>query len=327
MTTRRTFLGATLGACAFAAARADDAVLTLTATDVHVPGYPTVEAIRWIGDTLARETGGRIGVRVYHSGQLGRESDSIDMARFGALDITRVAVAALNNPFPATEVLSLPYVFDSTEHLRRVIDGDVGREIRDSFARRGLVGLAFYDAGARCFYNTRHAVHTPADMHGFKLRVPQSDVFMDLTRRLGANPTPLPYGEVFSALQTRLIDGAENNWQSFHTTRQFEVARFWSETRHSYSPDALLMSKTRLDALSAADRALVIDVAAKSVPYMRERWDSSEASSRLAVLAGGVVANEVDIEAFRHAAAPLLDAYRQRDAHLDDLYRRIRAQA
>src|SRR5262245_50424224 len=143
MLTRRRFIAAATGAglapLAFAAEPASS--ISLTAADVHVDGYPTVEAVRWMGQTLARETQGRINIRVYHSGQLGREADAINLARFGALDIARVNVSALNNAFPLTDILALPYVFDSTEHMRRALDGAPGREVLKAFEARGLVGL------------------------------------------------------------------------------------------------------------------------------------------------------------------------------------------
>ena len=305
MIRRRTLLAA---AAALVVARTGRAAprQALTAADVHVDGYPTVMAVRRIGEILERETGGRLGTRVYHAGQLGREGDTVNLARFGALDITRVNMAALNNMFPATRILSLPYVFDSVAHLRRALDGEPGRAILREFERRDLVGLAFYDAGARCFYNARHPVRAPADLAGLKIRVPPSDIFMDLVRTLGANPTPLAFGEVFSALQTGLIDGAENNWQTFHTSRQFEVAHHWSQTEHSYSPEALLMSRARFDALAPPDRELLRAAAAESVPYMRELWDLSEVRSRDTVLAAGTRVAEVDLDAFRLAAAPVL---------------------
>lgn len=325
MTTRRQFLGAAALAVGAASTRVPAASgrIELAATDVHVRGYPTVEALRWIGEQLERETDGRLGVRLYHSGQLGRESDLIDLARFGAIDIARVNMAALNNPFPATRVLCLPFVFDDTAHMRRALDGAVGREILGRFADRDLVGLAFYDSGARCLYNTQRPIVTPADLHGLKIRVPPSDIFMHLLRALGANPTPLPYGEVYSALQTHLIDGAENNWQSFHTTRQFEAARFWSYSRHSYSPEALLLSRRRFDALRADDRERLLDIAQRSVGYMRSLWDESERNARNYVLAHGVQANDVDRAAFERAVAPLLARYRQ-EAEVDRLWRGIR---
>jgi tripartite ATP-independent transporter DctP family solute receptor len=328
MITRRQLMLGGAGLVAALAARRVDAAptLALTASDVHVAGYPTVEALRWLGETLERESGGRIGIRLYHSGQLGRESDTIDLTRFGALDLVRVNMAALNNPFPSTQILSLPYVFDSTAHMRRALDGSVGAKILKRFEDRDLIGLAFYDSGARCFYNTRHPVHDPAELKGLKIRVPPSDIFMDLIRALGANPTPLAYGEVFSSLQTHLIDGAENNWQSFHTTRQFEVAHYWAQSEHSYSPEALLLSRKRYEQMSPADQELLRDAATRSVAYMRELWDASEIESRDTVLKAGVKVNQVDRAAFRRAAQPVLQRYLQ-NQELDALYREIRAVA
>ncbi|UJB19782.1 MULTISPECIES: TRAP transporter substrate-binding protein [Lysobacter] len=330
MSTRREFLRG-LGAAGIATAApsalwAEDGRRLLTATDVHVKDYPTVAAIEWIGQQLQQATGGRLGLRMYHSGQLGRESEAIDMARFGAIDITRVYSGALNNAFPLTQVLSLPYVFDSVAHLRRALDGGVGAQVLHGFASRELVGLAIYDCGARCFYNTRKPIRTPADMHGLKFRVPSSDIFMRMIRLLGGNPTPLAYGEVFSALQTHLIDGAENNLRSFNSSRQFEAAHYWSQSAHSYAPDVLLMSRRSFDSLRAGDRELLLDLARRSVTVMRQRWDESETSARAALVAAGVRMNECDLPAFRAAVAPLLSDYHRVPA-LEALYRDVRSLA
>ncbi|HZF27380.1 MAG TPA: TRAP transporter substrate-binding protein [Steroidobacteraceae bacterium] len=326
MTRRGLLLGAGAAIAGIRSALAASRESFLTAADVHVAGYPTVEAMRWMGEKIARETDGRLGVRVYHSGQLGRENDTINLARFGVLDITRVNMAALNNAFPATNILSAPYVFESTAHMRRALDGPVGREILRRFEARGLIGLAFYDSGARCFYNLHRPIHEPADLHGLKLRVPPSDMFIALGHALGGNPTPLSYGEIYSALQTHLIDGAENNWISFDTSRHFEVARYWSQSEHSYSPEALLMGKQRFDALSAADQELVRTAATESVTYMRGLWDRAEEASKAKVIAAGVHVNEVDRAAFHRVTKPLLESY-LRDPGLDELYRGIRAAA
>jgi len=277
----------------------------MTAADVHVAGYPTVEAVRWMGEQLSNATGGELRVRVYHSGQLGREFDTIEMVRFGAIAFTRVNFAALNNAFPLTRVAVLPYVFDSVAHMRRAMDGAPGRAVLDGFAARGLVGLCIYDSGVRCMYNVRRPVHEPADLHGLKVRVPPSDIFIGIGRALGANPTPLSFGEVYSSLQTHLIDGAENNIKSFHSSRQFEVARYWSETQHSYSPEALLISRRTFDRLAAHEQDLLLRFAQESVPYMRVLWDKAEEDARAAVLASGVAINDVDRPAFAAATAGL----------------------
>lgn len=323
MLNRRKFL---LGAVPVLMGAAREPATVMTAADAHVDGYPTVQAVRWIGEKLSQETAGRLGIRVFHSGQLGREGDTVDLVRHDVIDLTRVNFAPLNNAFPATRVAALPYVFDSTAHMRRAMDGAPGREILRRFAERDLVGLCIYDSGIRSFYNVRRAVHEPGDLHGLKVRVPPSDIFIQFCRVLGANPTPLPFGEVYSALQTRLIDGAENNIRSFHSTRQFEVARHWSETRHSHSPEALLISRQRLERMPARDRQLLLDVATESVAYMRVLWDKAEADSRAAVSAAGVQINEVNEPAFRAAAAPFVHGWLRDPADVE-LLRSIRGLA
>ncbi len=328
MNARRRFLsqlGIAAGAVIAPSAMASPGAV-LTASDVHVKDYPTVKAVEWLGQQISKETDGRLSIRQYHSGQLGRESEAIDMARFGAIHITRVYSGGLNNAFPLTRALCLPYVFDSVAHQRRAVDGGVGARVLSGFAARGLVGLAIYDCGARSFYNTQRPIHSPEDMRGLKLRVPLSDIFMRLIRDFGANPTPLAYGEVFSALQTRLIDGAENNIKSFHSSRQFEAAHYWSNTEHSYAPDVLVMSKQRFDALAGPDRERLLRLAAQSVSVMRRLWDESAGASLQALQAADLRINDVDLTAFRQASLPVLREYR-RDPDIDSLYRAIRAMA
>lgn len=322
---RRGFLHAT-GAAGIAASgtlRAAASGTVLSAADMHPDGYPTVAAVRWMSSELARQTDGALSIRTYHAGQLGRESDTVTLARHGALDITRVNMGTLNNPFPLTRILCLPYEFDDVAHMRRAIDGAPGREILAAFAARDLVGLAFYDAGLRSFYNVRRPIHVPADMHGLKIRVPPSDIFMAMVRAFGANPTPLGFGEAFSAMQTHMIDGAENNIRGFDSSRQFEVARFWSNTRHAFSPEALLMSRRSFDALSPSQRELLLATARASVGVMRGLWDNAEATSRATMESAGVAFNDVDLAAFHAAAEPVRTAALA-DPALERLHRQIR---
>lgn len=329
---RRSFIAGGIGAACAAGAGAWPAFASaegakvLTATDVHVSNYPTVEAVRWIGQVMEKETGGRVAIRQYHSGQLGRESEAIDMARYGAIDITRVYGGALNNAFPLTIPLCLPYVFDSVAHMRHALDGGIAQAVLDGFRTREIVGLAIYDSGARSFYNTRRPLVKPEDLHGLKIRVAASDIFIRLVRTLGANPTPMSLGDTFSGMETKMIDGAENNMRSFHSSRHFEAAHYWSESQHSRAPDILLISQRSLDALLPGDRDLLVDASRESVKVMRKLWDESEAAARQAVVDAGVQLNEVDGEAFRHAARPLVDDY-LRDPAIADIHRRIRAAA
>lgn len=301
-----------------------DGKTVFNAVDVHPGDYPTVSAVKWMGEELGRLTDGRLSLRQFPAGQLGNEDDSIGLTRFRAVDMCRVAVAALNNAFPETQLLALPYVFRSVEHVRAVVDGAIGTELLNVFEHRGLVGLAYYDAAPRCIYNVRHPVTEPGQMRGLKLRAPMSDIFIDTLTAMGANATPLTFGAVFSSLQTHLIDGAENNWPSYQSSRQFEVARYWSQTEHSFSPDALLMSKASFDALTPADRDLVRDVARRSVPIMRAEWDRREAEARAAVIAAGTQVAEVDKAAFAATVKPVHDKY-LKPARLRALYERIAA--
>jgi TRAP-type C4-dicarboxylate transport system substrate-binding protein len=157
-----------------------------------------------------------------------------------------------------------------------------------------------------------------------KIRVPVSDIFIRMLRLLGANATPLSLGEVYSGMETHMIDGAENNIRSFHSSRHFEAARYWSQSEHSYAPDVLLLSRRTWEALAPADRELLRETARASVQVMRQAWDASEASAREQVLAAGIETNAVDSGSFRRAAAPLLAEYRS-DPRIDALYARIRA--
>jgi len=326
MVTRRAVVQA-LAVCAAArASRAAAPQVSLAAADVHPRDYPTVAAVGWVNEQLAAEFGGELTLRQYHSGQLGSEKDTLELARIGALAITRVHSSVLNNVVPATRILSLPYVFDSTEHMRRSFDGAFGNEILAACERHGLIGLALYDSGSRNFYNTRHPIEAPSDLHGLKLRVPQSDIFIESVEALGANPTPLAYNAVFSSLSTHLIDGAENNWPSYYTSRHFEIAPYWSESEHSYAPDMLLMSKRAADALPPRQRDFLIAAARRSLPLMRARWDELVEKARRAVVDAGVKAAAIDRPAFRKAVQPMLDRH-LREPEIKRLYDLLRESA
>ena len=308
MLTRRDVLGTALAGVAGAAIASTARGRTLVGADVHVAGYPTVAAQQWIGDELVRRTAGRLSLRLLHSGQLGRESDAVDLARNGVIDLTRVHISVMANAVPETRALALPFVIDSTAHLRRAVDGEPGRSVLASLAARDLVGLAIYDSGARCIYNTRHGVTAPQDLRGLKLRVPPSDLFIDMLRAFGSNPTPLAYSETYGALQTHLIDGAENNWSSFRSSRHYEVARHWSDTRHSYAPDLLMVSAHCMASLQPDDRELLLELGRQSVVRMRELWDVQEAKARDEARAAGVQELQVDRQGFIRVAQPLLTA-------------------
>jgi tripartite ATP-independent transporter DctP family solute receptor len=254
--------------------------------DVHPADYPTVQAVNYMGKLLRDQTKGRLGVRVYPSGTLGTEKDNIEQLKLGALDMMRINVGPLNSVVPETTVTVLPFVFRSTEHMRKVLDGPIGDEILAAMESQGLVGLAFYDSGARSFYSKK-PIRTVADAKGLKVRVQQSDLFVSMIEALGANPTPMPYGEVYTALKTGIVDAAENNWPSYESSRHFEAAKYYSLTEHSLAPEVLVFSKKIWDGLSKEDQALIRKAARDSVPYMRKLWDEREVKARKAVETAG----------------------------------------
>lgn len=280
----------------------------LTSVDTHPEGYPTVEGVRRFGELVRERTDGRLDLNIYAGGQLGNERDTLEITTFGGIDFNRVNLAPLNSIEPLTIVAALPFIFTSTDHMRRVVDGPVGDAILASLEPHGLIGLCFYDSGARSFYNTRGPIRTPADMRGLKLRVPGSDLYIEMVKSLGADAVPMPLDEVYQALAQGVIDGAENNWPSFESGRHFEVARYYSLTHHLLAPEVFVMSKVTWDALSPEDRATVKQAARDSVPYMRQLWDAQVALSKEVVLAAGVAVNEVDPAPFASAMTGVWDA-------------------
>lgn len=323
MLNRRT-LAALAGVAWLALAGAAQAQTTLRSSDTHPDGYPTVEAVKHMSQLLEQRTKGRLKIQVFHSSQLGQEKDTIDQTRFGVIDMNRINLGPLNNLAPVTAVPALPFIFRSVDHMRKVMDGPIGEEILKSLEPHGLVGLAFYDSGARSFYNSKRPITRPEDMKGLKMRVQQSDLFVALVNALGANPTPMAFGEVFSSLQTGVIDGAENNWPSYESTRHFEVAKFYSETEHSMSPEVLVMSKRAFDKLSAEDQAHVRAAAKESVAKMRELWEAREKSAEAAVRAKGAQINKVEKQLFIDAMKPVYDRF-VTDAKMKELVARIQA--
>ncbi len=298
--------------------------VTLRSTDIHPDGYPTIEAVKFMSQQLEKSSGGRIKINVFHSAQLGQEKDTIEQTRFGVIDMNRINMAPFNNLIPATNVPSLPFIFRSVDHMRKVMDGPIGDALLKEFEKHDLVGLAYYDSGSRSFYNSKRPINTPADMKGLKIRVQQSDMFVSLVSALGANATPMNFGEVYSGLQTGVIDGAENNWPSYESTKHFEVSKFYSLTEHSLSPEVLVMSKKSFDKLPAADQALVRAAAKESVAKMRELWDAREKASEAKVKAGGAVVNSVQKQPFIDAMKPVYDKF-VTDAKLKDMVAAIQA--
>lgn len=277
--------------------------------DVHnADDYPTVAAVRHMSELLDKATGGKHKIKVFNKGALGSEKETIDQVKIGALDLTRVNISPMNSLCPTTLVPTMPFLFRSVEHMRKTLDGPVGQEILKSCENEGFVGLAFYDSGARSIY-AKKPIKTVADAKGLKIRVQQSDLWVALVGAMGANATPMPYGEVFTALKTGLIDAAENNIPSFDTSKHHEVVKVYSRTEHSMAPEMLMMSKRVWDNLPPAEQQMIRDAARASVAFQRQKWDEQEAKSLAAVKAGGAQIVEVDKASFQAVMGPVYDKF------------------
>jgi tripartite ATP-independent transporter DctP family solute receptor len=294
------------------------------AADTQNEDYPTVQALRFMGRQITERTGGRHELKVFHSRQLGEEKETLEQTRAGAIDLNRINAALIGNIVPAMNVLALPFLFRSIEHMQKVLDGPIGTEILGSFAPYGFVGLAFYDSGARSIYNSIRPVRSLADLQGLRIRVQQSEQMSEMMRALGANPVELPYGQVLTGLATRLIDGAENNWPSFVTTDHYKHAGHYTLTEHTMSPEVLVISLKAWETLSPDERKIFREEARRSSQYMRERWrDLEEQSRKRAEAAGVVIVTDIDRKPFEAAMTGIYDKA-QRDPESAKLIERIR---
>ncbi|MGD9330753.1 MAG: TRAP transporter substrate-binding protein [Desulfobacterales bacterium] len=319
------FMVLAAGILCLALAAPAPAAMVLKSADTHSDGYPTVEAVKYMGKLLSDWTNGRLSVKVYPGRQLGEEKDTIEQTIAGAIDLNRVNLAPLNSIVPETAIPALPYIFRSIEHMYKVMDGEIGQEILAAFEAHGMVGLCYYDSGARSFYNSKRPINSPADMKGMKIRVQNSDLFVATMEALGADATPMEFGQVYEALKTGVIDGAENNWPSYESTRHFEVAKHYSLDQHSMSPEVLVMSKRSWEKLSPADQELVKKAAWMSVPVMRELWNARvEKSKGIVMKAGNKVITDVDKQPFIDAMGPVYEKFAA-TPELKDLVKRIQA--
>lgn len=312
-----------LVACVALAAPA--AAREFRSADVHPADYPTVMAVKFMGEQLAAASGGAMGVKVYPNGALGNERDTIEQLKIGGLDMMRINVAPLNNVVPETIVPALPFLFRSEDHMHAVLDGPIGEQILAAMEAQGMIGLAFYDSGARSLYTATKPVKSLADVSGMKIRVQQSDLFVAMVEALGANPTPMPYGEVYTALKTGIVDAAENNFPSYESSRHFEAAKYYTMTEHSMAPEVLAFSKVVWDTLTPEEQAMIRKAAKESVPHMRQLWDEREGKARATVeAAGSEIITLEDRQAWVDAMQPVYAKFAS-TPELQDMVQKVQA--
>src|SRR5271163_239157 len=296
-----------------AGAKAADQKMVFKASDVHPEGYPTVQAVENMGKKLDAATGGRLSIQMYASMQLGGEKEAIEQAQVGAIQFARVSVGALGPVVDDLNVFNLPFLFRDTAHMEKVIDGPIGQELLNKVSNNPntrLIGLAWMDAGARSVYDTKRPIKSIDDLKGLKVRVMGNPMFVDMMNALGGNGVAMGYDQVFSALQTGVVDGAENNPPSFVFDNHYQVAKYYTLTEHLIVPEILVFSRLSWDKLSKDDQALISKLAREAQADERQLWKKKEADAMDKMKAAGIeIITISDKTPFQQAVKPVWDKY------------------
>lgn len=272
-------------------------------------GHTVHRAMVLMDERLEEYSGGSMRVVIYAGGQLGSERETLELLQIGSLAMTKVSASPLEGFVPTLKLFSIPYIFKDRDHHLRVLDSGIGQHLLDSLQVARLKGLGYYDAGSRSFYTNARAIETPADLEGLKIRVMKSQTSVRMVAELGGSPTPISLGEIYTALQQGVVDGAENNPPTFHRMRHYEAAGFLSLDEHTFVPDVLLMSKRVWDELSVEEQGWLTRAVRESVDYQRELWQEETAQALAAVKSAGVVVTYPDKEPFRTAVESMKADY------------------
>ncbi|ETS31663.1 hypothetical protein BB987_04230 [Photorhabdus temperata] len=300
------------------------AVTTLKLSHNHNRDHAVHKAMTQFADEVRQKTNGDVRIRIYPDAQLGNQRESMELMQNGALDLVKSNAAELEAFTPAYSAFNLPYLFRDKAHYEKIKNGEIGKEILASSKNSGFVGITYYEAGARSFY-AKKPIRTPADLKGMKIRVQPSPTAISMVKNLGGNPTPLAYGELYTALQQGVVDAAENNIPSFNLSRHSEVARYFSLDKHTMVPDVLVISNKSLNKLSSAQQKILMDAAANSSEYMTKLWEKSEEKERQNAEKIGVKFVDVDKKSFEEAVKPMYDNIKKTDPMLYRMVERIRA--
>ena len=287
--------------------------MVIRASDVHPLGYPTVEAVQRMGKKLEKATDGRLTIQMFPSMQLGGEKEMIEQAQLGALQIARISVGAVGPVVDDVNVFNMPFVFRDSRHMEAVIDGDIGNELLAKITaneKTGLIALCWMNAGSRNIYNNKRPIKTMADLKGLKVRMMGNPLFVDTMNALGGNGVALGFDQVFSSMQTGVIDGAENNPPSFIAQNHNQVAKYFTMTEHLIIPELLVFSRISWQKLTPEDQALITKTSKECQAEQRVLWyEAEEAAIGKMKAAGTEMIMEVDKKPWRDAVKPVWDKY------------------
>jgi tripartite ATP-independent transporter DctP family solute receptor len=287
------------------------------------PGHSVHQGMVYMAEKVYEKSDGHMRIDIYPSGQLGSERENVEMLQIGSLAITKVSAAIMESFAPSYRVFGLPYIFTSREHAQRVFDSEIGNEILEDGENFWLRGLTFYDAGSRSFYTKDRPITHPGELRGLKIRVMPSPSAVNMIRTFGGSPTPISWGELYTALQGGVVDGAENNPPSFYLSHHYEVCKFYSLNEHSTIPDVLLISTKIWKNLTPQEQQWLEEAARESAVHQRELWIESERYALQKVEEAGVQIIYPDKAPFIELVQPLYDAFRS-DERLYGMIERIR---
>lgn len=285
--------------------------------------HPVSVAMDSMAASVEKISGGQLNVKIYPSQQLGSERELLELVQIGTIGMTKISGATLENIVPPVRVFSLPYLFRDDEHYRTVTEGDIGRELLEAGAEYGLKGIAYYEAGRRSFYTKDRPIMTPDDLAGMKTRVIPSVMAMQFIQTLGGSPTPLAYGELYTAFQGGIVDAAENNPPSFYTSRHYEVTNYYTLNEHTAIPDFLVIGTQVWDDLTEQEKEWLRQAVDESVEYQQVLWEESVEESMEAVQEAGVEVIHPDKEPFRQSVQPIYDQFRENSPELYKWVERI----
>jgi tripartite ATP-independent transporter DctP family solute receptor len=286
--------------------------------------HPVHKGMVYFAEQVAERSNGQMRIDIYPSGQLGSERQCLELLQIGSLGMTKVSAAVLENFAPRMKVLGLPYLFRDDEHAWAVLNGPIGKDLLLEAQNYWLRGVCFYDAGSRSFYTKDRPVNSPDDLEGLKVRVMNSQTAMQMVKALGGAPTPISFGELYTALQQGVVDGAENNPPSFYTSRHYEVCKYYSIDEHSTVPDVMLIGTNTWERLTAQEQTWLQEAADASVGYQREVWAASEQEALDAVKAAGVQINYPDKSPFAARVEDIYERYKD-DPEIYELIQQIQA--
>lgn len=312
-----------VAALALTACGARDDVVVLKLGHSLDTGHAVHKGMVHMAERLDEISNGHMRIDIYPSGQLGGERETVELVQIGSLAMTKVSTSPLESFVPAMQIFSIPYVFRDREHFFKVLDSEIGKELLESTDVARLRGLGYYDAGSRSFYTTDKPVHTPADLKGLKIRVQKSQTSVRMVAALGGSATPISWGELYTALQQGVVDGAENNPPSFYLSRQYEVSKYYSLDEHTSVPDILLISSRTWDDLTPEQQAWLQEAVDDSVAYQRKLWQEATDEALAAVQAAGVEVIYPDKAPFQDAVVAMKESYA--GTEVADLLKRIEA--